>query len=202
MTAPYVLVQVAGGWTFVGQCLDEGTSGDERVLLKNAAIIHDWGTDKGLGGLQARPTEKTQLHPIPILEGSDGIRIERRSVRCTFQLKPDHWAPALTWKGKEPINGHDRVTVKLFQVAGGWTFIGQFLEESYDRYLLSKPIIVHDWGQEKGLGQLVFGPSDKTVAHPVHLEHGDSFAVERRSVRVAVDLSAKGWERTLGLDLT
>lgn len=77
--------------------------------------------------------------------------------------------------------------VVIVSVVGGWQFVG-VLEDSHQLTTLSKCKNIHEWGTERGLGELVNGPTDKTVLFDV-----GRITIPTTSIQFWIDCKDEAW---------
>lgn len=59
-------------------------------------------------------------------------------------------------------NSHAESPVKIAILQRGWVFVGRFSKKGSDCQL-DNALCIRQWGTTKGLGELVSGPTSKTV---------------------------------------
>jgi hypothetical protein len=79
--------------------------------------------------------------------------------------------------------------VKIVILQRGWVFVGRFSKEGSD-CKLENAYCIRQWGTTKGIGELVAGPTSKTVLD-------DAGTVEFNELTIVAMVSAdeKGWSK-------
>lgn len=55
--------------------------------------------------------------------------------------------------------------IRLVVLQRGWVVVGHYIQDG-DHVTISDAKVIERWGTTKGLGELVAGPTDKTVLRP------------------------------------
>lgn len=64
-----------------------------------------------------------------------------------------------------PVSSQEPNDVRIVILQRGWVVVG-FYKRVNGRVLVSKASVIRNWGTTKGLGELIAGPTAKTVLEP------------------------------------
>lgn len=78
--------------------------------------------------------------------------------------------------------------VKIVILQRGWVFVGRFKKSGSD-CVLENALCIRQWGTTKGLGELVNGPTSKTV-----LDDSGTVRFNELTVIAMVDCNESGWK--------
>lgn len=78
--------------------------------------------------------------------------------------------------------------VKIVILQRGWVFVGRF--KKYERdCILENAYCIRQWGTTKGLGELVSGPTSKTI-----LDEAGTVRFHELTIVATIDASESGWK--------
>lgn len=77
--------------------------------------------------------------------------------------------------------------VRIVVLQRGWVVVGRYAEDG-DRVLLTDAHIIEYWGTTQGLGELVYGPTDKT-----RLRWAGSIEAHRLGVILSIAADGSKW---------
>lgn len=77
--------------------------------------------------------------------------------------------------------------IKIVILQRGWVFVGRFTKSGQE-CVLNNAYCIRQWGTTKGLGELVSGPTSKTV-----LDDAGTVRFNELTVVATVDADESGW---------
>lgn len=78
--------------------------------------------------------------------------------------------------------------IKIAILQRGWVFVGRYSKNGSD-CVLENARCIRQWGTTKGLGELVSGPTSKTV-----LDDASTVRFNELGIICLIDVDQKGWE--------
>ena len=82
--------------------------------------------------------------------------------------------------------------IKIVIGQRGWVWVGRYAEGG-DQVVLTDARCIRRWGTSKGLGELVGGPTAKTVLDPA-----GTVTVHRLGVVASYEADPEAWDKVLG----
>lgn len=86
-------------------------------------------------------------------------------------------------------NSNVNSPIKIVILQRGWIFVGRFSKTGSD-CVLENASCIRQWGTTKGLGELVSGPTSKTV-----LDEAGTVRFNEFTVVAMIDASESGWNK-------
>jgi hypothetical protein len=153
-------------WVWIGILTED----EECYYLRNAYIISESGTTRGIRELCAGPTSSTILDPIeglvtlfkPYIEAIEdvddevweqyGLNLTDSEENCPYPNKKIHC-----------VTKFENSESKIVMYKCGWAAIGNFsYKKGEDETILDTSLTLQEWGTSRGLGELCNGPLEKT----------------------------------------
>ncbi len=98
----------------------------------------------------------------------------------------------ITINGVEYIPAEDRPSaVQIVVLQRGWVVVGRTCIEG-DQVVIGDASVIRTWGTTKGLGELVSGPTDKTV-----LDKAGTIRAHVMTTVLTIDVDADAWDGRL-----
>lgn len=85
-------------------------------------------------------------------------------------------------------NAHADSPVRIVVLQRGWVVVGHYSEDG-DRVSVTSAKVIRRWGTTKGLGELVSGPTSKTVLDPAGVVEA-----HRLGVVLTIAADADAWK--------
>jgi hypothetical protein len=90
-----------------------------------------------------------------------------------------------------PQNKNLSKDIRIVILQRGWVLVGRFFQGGSD-CKLEQASVIRKWGTEKGLGELVSGPTSSTVLDPCGVSRFHELAIV-----ATLDCEAQKWEKHL-----
>lgn len=89
-------------------------------------------------------------------------------------------------KGSNKVCSNSPIKIAILQ--RGWVFVGRFSKIGQD-CKLENAYCIRQWGTTKGIGELVEGPTSKTVLDPTPV-----VSFNEMTIVALIDVSENGWK--------
>jgi hypothetical protein len=90
-----------------------------------------------------------------------------------------------------PQNKNLSKEIRIVILQRGWVMVGRFSKDGQD-CKLEQASVIRKWGTEKGLGEIVSGPTSSTV-----LDHCGVSRFHELAIVATLDCEAQKWEKHL-----
>lgn len=167
MSQQFTMHVLDRAWVIAGIIVDPGGDGEMRVL-REASVVRVWGTDAGIGQLNAGVRPNTALDPI-----LGEVSINPARILYEFPLENWNPKPHPAFPKEKDRGAKSRIIV----LNRAWVLSGDILDMNRHEIQLVRSDVVRLWGTTRGIGELAEGPTVETKLDPIppqvtiHMRH-------------------------------